>query len=140
MNGDTVQNLAASCDTLVNQSDELLKAGNSDYYSINSSTVSICGSDSNLLNSCSSSEARSSSIDITQVVDENDNIDMMVGPAGASSTSHWGEMSHSPVQEGQAGELQERELTADRHLDHDYSRGELSKDPDLLGWYCLSTC
>lgn len=135
LGGSPVQNIAASCDTVVHQSDELLKTGHSDYFSIGSSTVSIYGSDSNLLSSCSSS-ARTSSYDIAQMVDENDNIDTLDG------YEHWGETTDPMLRADSShlGTPQEREETGDGHVEHGYSKGDYSKDPDLLSWYCLGTC
>ena len=150
-----VQNLTASCDTvLVSQlDDELLKTGgNSDlsHNSISSSTVSIYGSNSDLSRSVGSEATGNSNVDMAQIVDENDNIDPHVGGFTDRNTHrHWGESDHytasvSTVRMDPSHSTNTStptmEETVDSHVDHGYSRVDFTKDPDLLSWYCLSTC
>lgn len=138
---DPVQYLVASCDKS-NQSEELLKAGNSD---CTSSTGALCGSETNSLNGVNSPEPGFASLDSThQGIDENDNIDTGYSGFSHGSTRHWGDQTDSrsePSLSHHTEDSEARETTSDvRNFDHDYSRGDYSKDPDLLSWYCLNTC
>jgi len=142
ISSDPVQNPAAICDTLVNQSVLLPEGDNSNQLLVKDdicSNASTCGSERsvNHLNSCSSSETRSSSVDINQIMDENENFENIPASARVLWAERSGEqpLDGGPVRSSRAVE----QLEAD-HLDHAYIRGSYSNDPDLLSWYCLGTC
>lgn len=134
-----IQNPAAICDNLVSQSVLLPMGDNSNHPSVkddNCSNTSTCGSErsASLLNSRSSSEARSSNLDLTLGMDENEN-------RPTSARNLWGEMSEEQTTDGgHVGNTEEVEQFDAGQLDHTYIGGNCSSDTDLLSWYCLSTC
>ncbi|KAL4219947.1 hypothetical protein ACF0H5_020358 [Mactra antiquata] len=110
----------------------------------NCSNASTCGSERSALQltSCSSSEARSSNLDINQIVDENENIED--SPSTGEVRQLWGEIPRGETTEQNEGILNTSGLGDNRppseHSDHTYLRGNISTDPDLMTWYCLGTC
>lgn len=142
ISNNSLQNPSAICDTLVNQSILLPEGDNSNQLSVKDdicSNASTCGSErsANHLNSCSSSETRSSSVDINQIMDENENFENVP----TSARVLWGERSIEQTSDGShVRSLQNSEQPEVDHLDHAYIRGNYSNDPDLLTWYCLGTC
>lgn len=103
----------------------------------NCSNASTCGSErsATLLNSCSSSETRSSNVDINQVLDENENFENVSSLPDARFL--WGERQDEQRTDGNSQEVEQNEID---HFDHSYIRGNFSNDPDLMTWYCLGTC
>lgn len=137
-----IQIPAAVCDTLVNQPELLAIGDSSNLLSVKDETcsnASTCGSErsANQLNSYSSSETRSSNVDINQVMDENENFESV--PTSLEARGLWGERSDEQRTEENRSSEDAEQYETDR-LDHSYIRGNFSNDPDLMTWYCLGTC
>lgn len=142
-----VINSTAACDKQVTQSVLLAMENNSNLLSIkddNCSNASTCGSERSAfhLTSCSSSEARSSTLDINQIMDENDNVENSSSPGEVGHL--WGEMARDESTDGNHGSTDRNSQEVDGlesdSLDHAYIRRNFSNDPDLMTWYCLGTC